>query len=288
MQALQAAAQLDALTTRSLAVPQAASPTSWFPLGPTPLGDGPSIGGTVPAAGRATVIASNPTDPSEVWLGTATGGVWHTLSAQNTDPTWVPIGGLDFPDSLPGPGGKGVAIGAMALSIGALAVDGCSASGSCTRVWIGTGEDAVRRDTYYGAGLFLQTPTPPPPIPQIAIKPSLSAATEPPTQVAQIADFRYGSIVRIALAPHAAGTTTNTLYAAVSSGVTSPATESTVTAPAPSDGYGIYMTTDASTFTKLPIPGVGGSLPTDIEIDPNDASGKTLLAGFMARDPFDT
>ena len=259
--ALTDAASIESKRVQPRATPAllAATTGTWFPLGPTPDADGPTYGPvantTVPSAGRATKIAANPANPGEVWLGTATGGVWHTANALTTDPNWTPVDGLQFPDSL------GVTGGGMAMSIGALAVDGCTATG-CARVWIGTGEDGIRRDTYYGAGLFL-----------------LAGST-----LTQAADFRYGSVVRIAIPPHAAGTS-DTVYAAVSSGVTSPSTEATVTAPAPAGGYGIYKTNNGgSSFFKLPIPGVENSLPTDIEIDPSD--GTTLLAGFMSRDPY--
>ena len=252
----------------SALIANAATVGSWFPLGPTPLGDGPTYATgnvTVPAAGRGTVIAFNPALPSEVWLGTATGGVWHTVNALLSDPEWVPVDSLQFPDFVTeGPPG------AMAMSIGAVAVDGCASTGGCSRVWIGTGEDGVRRDTFYGAGLFLQTPD---------VIPGIDPLSE-------VDEFRGASIVRIALAPHTAATT-DTVYIAVSSGVTSPGTEETVTAPAPSSGYGIYATTNASTFTKLPIPGLGRSLPTDIQFDPNDTTGKTLLVGVMAADRAD-
>ena len=259
--ALQAAAAVEA--PRGLVAAAAVSAGSWFPLGPTPLGDGPTYGDTtVPASGRATVIAFNPALPSEVWLGTATGGAWHTVNAQLTDPEWVPIDGLQFPDFVTeGPPG------AMAMSIGAIAVDGCVSTGGCARVWIGTGEGGVRRDTFYGAGLFLQTPDEIPGIDPLF----------------EVAEFRGGSIVSIALPPHTAATT-DTVYIAVSSGVTAPGTEATVTAPTPAGGYGIYAATDASSFNKLPIPGLSGSLPTSVQMDPNDSTGKTLLVGVMAAD----
>ena len=73
-------------------------------------------------------------NPDDVWIGTASGGVWHSLD-----------GGLNFePESDQEDG----------LAIGAIALDGCSASG-CTRIFAGTGENAIRRDTYYGAGLLV-------------------------------------------------------------------------------------------------------------------------------------
>jgi hypothetical protein len=275
--ALESAAAMDrtSVSQPQVRVVSAPDPASWFPLGPTPVQNGPTYGsGTVPSSGRGTIIASNPANPNEVWLGTGSGGLWHTLSAQTSDPTWVLLDALQFPDSLAGPGGTNVAIGAMAMSIGSVVPDGCTASG-CSRVWIGTGEDGIRRDTFYGAGLFVQTP-----------EEIIPSSGDP---VVQAADLRYGSVVAIALPPHAVGTTTDTLYLAVSSGVTAPGTEETVTAPAPQQGYGIYLYDNASgSLTKLPVPGVSGSLPTDIQIDPGDPSGQTLLAGFTAINRYDT
>jgi hypothetical protein len=259
----------------------ASASSSWFPIGPTPVSSVTATGGFY-ASGRATVIAPNPANPSEVWLGTATGGVWHTLNAQSTDPEWVPVDGLQFTDGIPGPNGSVVAAGAMAMAIGAIAPDGCTAAG-CTRVWVGTGEDGVRRDSYYGAGLFQLNE----PVIQKGIHHNVAAPG--PGLLSQVADFRTGSVVAMALGPHAAGTATNMLYIAVSSGVTSPAsTEATTTAPAPSTGYGIFATTDGTTFNKLPVPGVDRSLPTDVELDPSDSTGNTILVGFMAKDVSDT
>ena len=284
--ALRAAERLEAGPARSgnLGTTQQAlevSKTTWFPIGPTPVSNGPTYGSTnVPSAGRATVIAANPANPAEVWLGTATGGLWHTYNAQTTDPQWLPFDRFQFPDGISGPGGSVLTAGAMTMSIGAIVPDGCDAQG-CARIWVGTGENGIRRDTWYGSGLFLLTPVP---IPAAPLKPS--AQTLPAMQIQQIADFGYGTVTALALPPHAAGTTTDTAYAAVSSGVTAPGTEASTPAPDPPEGYGIYKSSGPSlTFTKLDIQGTSGSLPTDIQID---QKGQTVLVGFMAKDRYNT
>src|SRR5438128_519883 len=71
---------------------------------------------------------------NDVWGGGATGGVWHTVDA---GVNWTPAS--DKED---------------ALTIGALALDNCPARG-CATIYAGTGENAIRRDTYYGRGLFI-------------------------------------------------------------------------------------------------------------------------------------
>ena len=40
------------------------------------------------------------------------------------------------------------------LAIGSLALAGCGANG-CLSIYAGTGENAIRRDTYYGKGLLV-------------------------------------------------------------------------------------------------------------------------------------
>lgn len=40
------------------------------------------------------------------------------------------------------------------LAIGAIALDNCSATG-CATIYAGSGENSIRRDTYYGMGLLV-------------------------------------------------------------------------------------------------------------------------------------
>jgi hypothetical protein len=85
-------------------------------------------------SGRATVIAVNPSNPDDVWLGTANGGVWHSTT-----------GGAQW---------AAMSDNEESLAIGAIALAGCKATG-CSTIYAGTGENAIRRDTYYGAGLLI-------------------------------------------------------------------------------------------------------------------------------------
>src|SRR6185503_12535854 len=104
--------------------------TTWFPIGPAP-----SCcffpGGE---AGRATSVAVNPSNFNEIWIGTANGGLWRSTDGATT---WLPM--TDDQASL---------------AIGSIAVADCT-SGGCDSVYAGTGENAIRRDTYYGRGLLV-------------------------------------------------------------------------------------------------------------------------------------
>jgi photosystem II stability/assembly factor-like uncharacterized protein len=227
--------------------------TNWFPIGPSPE-DGFFAGGV---SGRATAIAFNPSRIDEVWLGTATGGVWHTLDGGLN---WEPES--DREDSL---------------AIGAMAVDGCNAAG-CAVIYAGTGENAIRRDTYYGAGLLVGSTT----------------GGEFPQFVwtqrtgAPVADFRFGSINDVVLDPTTSGGSKR-VFVTFSSGVTVAAPESTVTAPEPSGGFGIYRSNDnGATWAKLTVAGSNSARPTDLKMHPGSGPGDhdILFAGFLGRGVF--
>lgn len=223
--ALAQAAALDAARASTNRIhPLTSNPSSWFPIGPTPVDGFAGAGNDV--SGRGTSLAVNPFNVAETWMGTATGGVWHTTNAQTSDPDWQPVTELETIEGGADANGGTIPATAMAMSIGSLAVDACSATQGCARVWIGTGEDGIRRESYYGAGLFLQTPEP---IAQIKHAKRVTAGGDPLTQVA---DFSYGSVVAIAIPKHDPATPSDTLYAAVSSGVTAAGNEETTTAPA--------------------------------------------------------
>jgi uncharacterized repeat protein (TIGR01451 family) len=220
----------------------------WSSIGPEPDCCFGYNGGET---GRATAIAVNPQNPDDVWIGTAGGGVWHLSGGK-----WFPMSDDQ-----------------AALAIGSLALTGCSSAG-CTTIYAGTGENAIRRDTYYGAGLLEGT------IVGNGVAWTLhKGQAGPPTY-----DFTHGSIYNVVLDPTTSGAS-QVIYITLSSGVTASATESTVTAPAPLGGWGIYKSTDdGNTWTKLPAP--VGSLqfipsirPTDLEIDRTNTS--TLYAGFL-------
>ena len=122
-------------------VPGAIEGDTWFPIGPAPLDHAQSPGCStcgVNASGRATVVAANPFAPDDVWLGTSNGGVWHSVEAGEAN-SWKPLSDQE-----------------KSLAIGALVLDQCNGNG-CATVYAGTGENSVRRDTYYGEGLLVGT-----------------------------------------------------------------------------------------------------------------------------------
>jgi hypothetical protein len=222
--------------------------TTWFPIGPAPI-DGFFAGGV---SGRATAIAVNPENADEIWLGTAAGGVWHSIDG---GANWEPES--DREDSL---------------VIGAIALDDCNAVG-CGTIYAGTGENAIRRDTYYGAGLLIGE----------------TGTGEIPTfswiqRTGSPFDFRFGSINDVVLDPETSGASKR-IFVTFSSGVTAGAPESTVTAPAPADGYGIFRSDDkGASWVKLTVAGSGGAKPTDLKMHPSDHN--ILFAGFLGRGVF--
>lgn len=239
------------LLGESAALPkQAIEGTNWFPIGPAPI-QGFFPGGVT---GRASAIAVNPENPDDIWLGTAAGGVWHsTDGGQN----WTPMSDRE-----------------EALAIGALALANCTSEG-CDRIYAGTGENAIRRDTYYGSGLLIGGVT----------GGEFSRFEWTLRDGSPDFDFRGGSINNVVLDPTTSGASTR-LYITLSSGVTVSATEATVTAPEPSPGgYGIYQSeNDGSTWIKLTIAGAEGDKPTDLEMDPTDSN--LLYAGFLSSGVF--
>src|SRR3989442_3778236 len=221
---------------------------TWFPIGPAPISPTP-YGGV--AAGRASNLAVNPSNPDEVFLGAATGGVWHSVDAGLT---WSPIG-----DNMP------------AMAIGAITLDpaDCSVKG-CSRIYVGTGENSLRRDTYYGRGLMIGTPA--------------AGARAWVWDPKGASLFSLASVVDVVLDPTTSGSTKR-IYVAVSSGVTASASESTITGPAPGSGFVIYQSDNAwNGWTNLTITNTGGSKPTDLDMDPQDSN--LLFAGFLGKGIF--
>jgi hypothetical protein len=216
--------------------------STWIPIGPAPLLG--FFGGGV--SGRATSIAVNPHNIDDVWLGTANGGVWHTLDAG--------LGWTPESDQMP------------PLAIGALALD-CP-GGVCTTIYAGTGENAIRRDTYAGGGLLLGT---------IA---NGHVSTWLPRGVFS---FTRGSIYNVVLDPTTSGSS-KTLYVTFSSGVTASSTESTVTAPEPGAGYGLYKSTNQGlNWSRLTVFNIDAR-PTDLQMDPGNHN--VLWAGFLGTGVF--
>ena len=228
---------------------------NWFPIGPADVSNGQTdTFSRVSTSGRATVITVNPQNPNEFWLGTAGGGIWHSTN-----------GGANFlpmTDDQP------------SLAIGAIAVDpaSCSPAG-CGTIYAGTGENGIRRDTYYGMGLQI----------------GQMGGGEFPGFTWSLSGgdtFKYASITSVILDPSTSGGS-KAIYVALSSGVTASATESTVTAPAPPSGYGVYKSINAGgSWNLLTVPGAPGAKATDLVMDPTNS--QILYAGFFGRGIFKT
>jgi photosystem II stability/assembly factor-like uncharacterized protein len=90
----------------------------WRPIGPTNMG------------GRVDDVEAVESDPSTIYVGAASSGVWKT---DNNGTTWIPV----F-DAQPN------------LSIGDIAI----APSNPNVVWVGTGEANQRQSTSYGGGVF--------------------------------------------------------------------------------------------------------------------------------------
>src|SRR5436190_2052012 len=94
---------------------------TWRPIGPVNMG------------GRVDDVEAVESNPSIIYVGAATSGVWKT---ENNGTTWFPI----F-DAEPN------------LSVGDIAI----APSNPDVVWVGTGEANQRQSTSYGGGVFKST-----------------------------------------------------------------------------------------------------------------------------------
>ncbi len=105
---------------------------AWTPIGPLTIANGQSLVSNVSTAvsGRVTAVVVDPSNSSNVYLGTAQGGVWKST---NGGTTWQSI----F-DS------------AQTQAIGALAV----APSDPSKLYVGTGEFNGCGDCFFGAGLY--------------------------------------------------------------------------------------------------------------------------------------
>ena len=233
--------------------PAAIQGINWFPIGPSPIVNS-DFGGVV--SGRATAVAVNPSNVNDVWLGTAGGGIWHSIDQGKT---WKPMSDNQ-----------------LSLAIGSLRLADCDVTG-CARVYAGTGENGIRRDTYYGRGLLVGSVSGGNVSWQLR---SGCAANIPPCY-----NFTRGSVNGLVLDPFTSGSS-RVIYLSLSSGVTASASESTFTAPDPyPGGYGVYKSsTDGLYWSKLTIPGAEGLKPTDLEMPAAEPS--VLFAGFLGQGIF--
>src|SRR5262249_25436409 len=134
------------------------------------------------------------------------------------------------------------------LAIGSIALSACDPN-KCSIVYAGTGENALRRDTYYGAGLLVGAFD--------------GNSTQWTLRKGDPYDFTHGSIYNVVLDQNPSGAG-QVIYVTLSSGSTASSSESTVTAPTPLGGYGIYKSTDNGLSWSRKFP----ARPSDLEIDP--------------------
>src|SRR5262245_26316704 len=121
--------------TPLVAASAACADQKWKPLGPALINNGQAWPGRVQVTGRINVVAPNPHNRlGDVWIGSATGGVWH---------------GSIYPEII----WKPMTDRAASLAVGAIRLDSCSPV-RCQTVWVGTGENSIRRDTQYGRGVL--------------------------------------------------------------------------------------------------------------------------------------
>jgi len=113
----------------------------WNFVGPKPVVNevpefgGVALGGALTSVnGRVTAIATDPTTPRRIFIGTAGGGVWMSSDAGESF--------VSIFDSEP------------SLAIGALAIDPTTIP---VTIYVGTGEADNSGDSYYGQGLFVSS-----------------------------------------------------------------------------------------------------------------------------------
>lgn len=242
------AAAFAALCLATSAVPSALwAGHSWIPLGPDLINDGQAWPGRTPVTGRINVVAPNPENPlGDVWIGSAGGGVWH--GSVHPDNYWFPM--TDDQESL---------------AVGSIALDNCTKA-RCATVWVGTGEDSIRRDTQYGAGILKG-------------QWNSTTSTYDWTLLGKN-KFARGAITKIVLDPATSGAD-KVVFAALSTGQTSNGSHSTVTTH-PSGILGIWRSSDdGQTWNNV----LSQKTPaTDLEMDPQDH--KILFAGLQHRGLF--
>lgn len=140
-QMLEREGRLNLLPAPSLGFAAPGPTTSgWQPIGPQATS---SLSNAPFTSGRVTALAVNPGNANNAYLGGADGGLWGTTDGGTT---WTPLS--DFPPSAAIP----------AVAVGSLIVDPLSctsgATGICTTVYVGTGEDNFGGDNIYGEGVL--------------------------------------------------------------------------------------------------------------------------------------
>ncbi|HXM33950.1 MAG TPA: carboxypeptidase-like regulatory domain-containing protein, partial [Pyrinomonadaceae bacterium] len=243
----------------------------WTSIGPRPVPNGSSQPGTLgPVTGRVTAIATDPTNSSIVYLGTAQGGVWRTT---NGGTTWVAI----FDN-------------AQSLGIGAIAL----APSNHDILYIGTGEANLCADCFAGVGLYridnASTTTGALADLKGPINPAFTYTSSATLLPVNTTVFGGRAISRIAVHPTIPGT----IFVGTSTGVVgdngaSPVTNGSL--------VGLYRSTNADVapasvaFEKLPVitlasasadtPATGNRRISDLILEPGN-SNNLLVSTFGA------
>jgi hypothetical protein len=243
---------------------------SWTPIGPLSITNGQSLQFTdIAVSGRVTTVVVDPTNPNNVYLGTAQGGVWRSLNAGTT---WESI--FDSADSQ---------------AIGALAVPPSDPS----KLYVGTGEFNGCGDCFFGAGLYR--------IDNVNTTPSLVGPINPSQTVGNLTYniFNGRAIAKIVVDP----TNAATIFVSTARGIGGNGGNDKGTTP-PVAPRGLWRSTNATnaagsiTFQKLLVntdssvdtPGTGDANVTDIVMEPGvpnnllvSVVGRTGLFGGIYR-----
>ncbi len=238
------------------------STTAWTPVGPAPAPVTPAEG---PVTGIVVSIAVHPTNPSIVFVGTGSGGLYRTLNGQAANPTWTPMFDTVQLQSV-----GASAIGTLA--IGAIAF----APSNPDIVYIGTGSP----NGSFGSGLYrIEGAT--------TASPTIVGPINPAADYGNgvLTAFKYTAISKILVHP----TQPNVIFVSTTVGNAGLITHNFSPRP-PFDGeatHGIYRSTNgtdaanAVTFTRQGPP-TDDSYVTDMVFDPSDSSANTLLAWVLS------
>jgi hypothetical protein len=247
------------------------SATSWTPLGPQPIPNGQTSIVPHPVNGRVSAIAVHPTNPDIVFVASANGGVFRSLTGGQT---WTPV--FDNAESL--------AIGALAF-----------APSDPNILYVGTGESTqCGSGCYAGVGVYriddALTPNPADVKLRGPMNPTynfISAATSLP---ASTGTFTGRAISDIVVHP----TDPGTIFVSTTSAIVGNPNQSPGGGTIPPTGIrGLWRSTNANildpnsvTFQKLLVapencfdsPCTGNSNITGIRLDPGDPN---ILVAFV-------
>jgi hypothetical protein len=82
-----------------IAVNALADPKTWLEQGPGPIlfDSNTKVPPNSPVSGAINAIATSPTDPDLIYVGTVNGGIWRTTNATDANPTWTPLTDKSLP-----------------------------------------------------------------------------------------------------------------------------------------------------------------------------------------------